>query len=94
MQDCSSSQEALFGVALEAFLSSSSMALSNTTIQVAGLIRWHGDKTSAEIVRRLRCMFCRRRPTFPSLVPMSASDTAMKHGGGWSIMLTVEGAAV
>jgi hypothetical protein len=66
----------------------------STSIEVAGLIRWHGDKTFAEIVRRLRCMFCRQRPTFLSLVPMSASDTAMKHGGSWSIMLTVEGAAV
>jgi len=64
----------------------------NTTIQVAGLIRWHGDKTFAQIVRRLRCTFCRQRPTFLALVPMSASDTTMKHGGGWSIMLTAEGA--
>lgn len=64
----------------------------STSIAVAGLIRWHGDQTFAEILSRLRCMFCRQRPTFISLVSMAASDTVTKHGGGWSITLTAEDA--
>lgn len=63
-----------------------------TSIEVKGLIRCHGDRTFAEILSRLRCMFCRQRPTFVSLCSMTAGDTAVKHGGGWSLILTAEDA--
>jgi hypothetical protein len=63
----------------------------STSIEVKGLIRWHGDRTFAEILARLRCMFCRQRPTFVSLCSIAADDTAMKNGASWSLVLTPEG---
>jgi hypothetical protein len=32
------------------------------TIAVKGLMRWYGDRTFREIISRLRCKYCRRRP--------------------------------
>lgn len=60
----------------------------STSIEVRGLIRWHGDRTFAEILSRLRCMFCRQRPTFVSLCSLAAGDTGVKHGAIWSLVLT------
>ncbi len=64
----------------------------STSIEVRGLIRWHGNRTFAEILSRLRCMFCRQRPTFISLCSATMSDTTAKQGASWSLVLTVENA--
>lgn len=61
-----------------------------TGMEVAGLIRFYGDKTFAEIIRRLRCMFCKQRPTFIALCSMATSDAGEKHGARWSLILTAE----
>jgi hypothetical protein len=61
-----------------------------TSIEVKGLIRWHGDRTFAEILSRLRCMFCRQRPTFVSLCSGTAGDAAVKHSASWSLVLTAD----
>jgi len=60
----------------------------STSVEVKGLIRWHGDRTFAEILPRLRCMFCRQRPTFVSLCSLTTNDATVKHGGVWSLHLT------
>jgi hypothetical protein len=61
-----------------------------TGMEVAALIRWHGDKTFEEIVRRLCCGFCRRRPTFLALTSNASSTAAEKHGARWCLILTDE----
>ena len=64
----------------------------STHIEVAGLIRWHGDKTFSEILPRLRCMFCKQRPTFLFLAAMTEHDAGAIQGSAWSLLLACEGA--
>lgn len=63
----------------------------STHIDVAGLIRWHGDKTFAEILPRLRCMFCKQRTTFLSLVAVTQRDAGDMQGSTWSLLLACGG---
>jgi len=50
-------------------------------------MRWHGDKTFAELLPRLSCMFCRQRPTFLSLAPNIVRDAGDTQGATWSLVL-------
>jgi hypothetical protein len=62
----------------------------STHIEVAGLIRWHGDKTFTELLPRLRCMFCKQRPTFLSLAPNVVRDAGETQGATWSLVLMTD----
>lgn len=59
----------------------------STSIEVRGLIRFYGDKTFAEILARLRCMFCRQRPTLISLCSIAAGDSHQNLTASWSLVL-------
>ena len=61
------------------------------TIAVKGLMRWYGNKTFAEILSRLRCKFCRRRPSAVFLSTMRPGDPAATQRGQWTIVLVREG---
>jgi hypothetical protein len=63
----------------------------STHIEVAGLIRWHGDKTFTELLPRLRCMFCKQRPTFLSLAPNIVRDAGETQGATWNLVLMTGG---
>jgi hypothetical protein len=63
----------------------------STHIDVAGLIRFYGDKTFAEILPRLRCMFCKQRPTFLSLAAVAQRDAGDMQGSTWSLLLACGG---
>ncbi len=63
----------------------------STYIEVAGLIRGHGDKTFAEILPRLRCMFCKQRPTFLSLAALTQRDAGDMQRSTWGLLLACGG---
>ncbi len=64
-----------------------------TYIEVAGLIRWHGDKTFTEILRRLRCMHCKGRPTFIFLGTNIVRDAGETQGAIRGLVLMTDGLA-
>ncbi len=57
-------------------------------VAVKGLMRWHGNKTFAEVLARLRCKFCRRTPASVRLLASkpSGEDSAAT---GWTLELTL-----
>ena len=60
-------------------------------MQVKGLMRWYGNKTFAEILSRLRCQFCGRRPSAVLLSAMRPGDEGAAQAGQWTLVLVREG---
>jgi len=51
----------------------------------------YGNLTFAEILSRLRCQICRRRPSAVSLSELHPGDPGAMQGGQWTLVLVREG---
>ncbi len=54
---------------------------------VKGLIHWYGDRTFAEILKRIRCKFCRRRPAPVYLCASHIREGCKGPDPDWAIEL-------
>lgn len=54
---------------------------------VKGLMRWHGNASFGEVLNRLRCKFCRRKPTFVYLCASRFRTAYKESPAGWAIEL-------
>jgi hypothetical protein len=54
---------------------------------VKGLLRWHGDAPFAEVLKRLKCKYCRHTPTFVYLCASQVRTACMGQPTGWAIEL-------
>jgi hypothetical protein len=59
----------------------------SAVMQVKGLMRWYGNRTFAEILSRLRCQFCRRRPSAVFLKTIRSADSNAAQGDQWTLDL-------
>jgi hypothetical protein len=62
----------------------------SAVIQVKGLLRWYGNRTFAEILSRLRCQFCRRRPSAVSLISERGEDASTTQPARWTLPLVCD----
>jgi len=60
------------------------------TIAVKGLMRWYGNRSFADILDRLRCKYCRRRPTTVRLHAMRGNDAVSDALTSWSLQIVSE----
>jgi hypothetical protein len=57
------------------------------TIAVKGLLRWYGDRAFAEVLARLRCKFCRRKPGSVLLHASYGRENGGQQTSDWTLTI-------
>jgi hypothetical protein len=60
----------------------------SSTIAVKGLQRWYGNLPFADLLARLRCKYCRKKPTSVYLCASQHRTARMGPSPDWAIELT------